>query len=422
MMFGGLLAIPVPSWRRPTTVSVFCEVPAAEAAGLRARLSTCESRLGLDRLVGVHFLRLLVLESDHDLRGRPLPARLVLSAVVDGFVENTLSDWVDIAGDALVDIFSRCTAGPTSPGDIVAFLLARRVAPDTYHVGSPDATVLQIREEKLLADELRAFVQGQFPDPGPSVDADEVRRRALTFVRDRPELPQRPRPGRPIVDRAVQVADFAVTGAVVAAGATLAGAGIALVRYLEKTEPDVVIRQDDHAVATLESAEDLDVQNQFTMVATVRDSEARRQLLRATLFLSDAYSKFLSNSGRLVGVETIHYARIHRIDGGRRFLFMSDFDGSWSRYLFDFLTTGSFAVVPNWTNLLGCPKTEFLVEPGPGFSRRFLPFTRARQVRTDVWYSAYPGLTVTDILKHAEIRRGLFSADGPSADRWVRLL
>ena len=140
--------------------------------------------------------------------------------------------------------------------------------------------------------------------------------------------------------------------------AAVFGFAAGTVRFLELTEPDVVVRQDDAKVKALEEAEDLTPQNQFTMVAPVRDSAARRLLLRGTLFLSDEFSKHFSTSGRLVGVETIHFARIHQIDQGRRFLFMSDFDGGWNRYLFDFLTTGAFAVVPNWTNLLGCPKTQ----------------------------------------------------------------
>lgn len=373
-------------------------------------------------LPGVHFLRLFVVEPEHDPGGRPRPARLILSLVFDGTATDTLTAWVGLAGDELVGILAHCTGGPPAPAHVVPFLLARSVRPDTYHVGTPGSTVSQIREERALAEAVREFVRCRFHDAGPGVDPAQVRREALAFIRSRPDLPQQRRPGPPIVDGVRQLADFAVTGAVVAAGVGLAGPGAALVRYLEATEPDVVVRQDDDAVARLEAVEDLDVQNQFTMVASVRDSEARRLLLRTTLFLSDGYSKFVANTGQLVGVETIHYARIHQFDGGRRFLFMSDFDGSWSRYLFDFLTTGSFAVVPNWANLLGCPKTEFLLRPGPGFSQRFLPFTRARQVRTDVWYSAYPGLTVTDIGRHAEIRRGLFTTDGPPADRWVRLL
>ncbi len=223
---------------------------------------------------------------------------------------------------------------------------------------------------------------------------------ACAFVRQRPDLPQVPRPGRTLTSRCLQQADFARAALVVVAAplgaavgiaavtrsgwrglvaafagasAVIAAAGATLVRVLELTEPDVVVPQDDALVRQLEDREDFCCQNQFTMVAAVRDSVARRQLLRMTLFLSDVFSKHLSRSGKLVGVDTIHFARIHQIDEGRRFLFMSDFDGGWNRYLFDFLTTGAFAVVPNWTNLLGCPKTKFLLRPGPGFASALRP-------------------------------------------------
>jgi hypothetical protein len=201
------------------------------------------------------------------------------------------------------------------------------------------------------------------------------------------------------------------------------GSAAAFVRYLELTEPDVVIPQDNAAVARLTDFEDFIVQNQFTMVAPVRDSLARRLILKATLYLSDEFSKQFSTTGKLVGIDTIHYARIHQIDEGRRFLFMSDFDGGWDRYLFDFLTTGAFAVVPNWTNLRGCPKTKLLIWPTPGFSQRFLPFTRAQQIHTQVWHSAVADLSLDDVLNHAEIRNGLFAnLTGSKAERWVRRL
>jgi len=416
------MAFSARSWRRPDTVSVFCAVQDDDVPELRALLAECEPQLRLDELATVHFLRLFIIDADRDLRGHPLRARLVVSAVFDDTAESFLTKWVEIAGEVLLVLFSHCVDGPTTSEDIVPFLIKGAVQPDTFHIGPPDSSVSQIRDEERLANRLRGFIDAQFSDPALVVSAEEVRRRALAYVKAHPDLPQQPRPDRSLRSRVLQGADLLGTGAVATSGLMVAGIGAGVVRYLELTEPDVVIRQDDAKVETLESVEDLTVQNQFTMVAAVRDSTARRLILQASLFLSDAYSKHLSNAGQLVGVETIHYARIHRIDGGRRFLFMSDFDGGWNRYLFDFLTTGAFAVVPNWTNLLGCPKTDFLLIPGSGFTQRFLPFTRARQIRTDVWYSAFPQLTVTDILKHAEIRRGLFSTDTAQAERWVRLL
>ena len=341
----------------------------------------------------VHFLRLFVIDADRDLKGRPLPARLVVSVVFDGRAEAMLSAWVALAGDALVDIFGRCIAGPSDLDDVVPFLLAHAVHPDTYHVGTVDSTVEQIREEERCAVELRKFIDERYAHTAAPVTAQEVLDSAREFVKSRPDLPQEPRPGRMRRSWILKQADLVRSGLVVLAvplaaavgysrlrspgvrgfvrsfaGSTAlaAGTAVAVVRYLEITEPDTLIGQDDAKVSDLEAYEDIITQNQFTMVAEVRDSATRRFLLRATLFLSDVFSRHLARAGQLVGVNTIHFARIHRIDGGRRFLFMSDFDGGWNRYLFDFLTVGSFAVVPNWTNLLGCPKTKLLLIPRAG--------------------------------------------------------
>jgi hypothetical protein len=434
-------------WRSPHTVSAFAEVTDSDVQSLRAVLAACRPGLRLEDLPALHFLRLFLVDADQDLEGRPLPARLVFSAVFDGSAESFLAGWVEIAGGALVELLGPCVGGPSQPDEVAAFLLDRAVVPDTFHIGAVDTTMGQIREEDRLARALRGFVGAHFGEEGAAVSAAEVRERALAFVRSRPDLPQEPRPPRPLASllrQAVEVLKTLLVGLTLPlllalvftlliggdvlaflaalAVATLLEVGLffGVVRYLELTEPDVVVWQNDELVRKLEEDEDFIVQNQFTMVAPVRDSAARRLILRIALFLSDEFSKNLGRAGRLVGVDTIHFARIHQIDKGRRFLFMSDFDGGWNRYLFDFLTTGAFAVVPNWTNLLGCPKTKFLLKPGPGFSQRFLPFTRARQIRSDVWYSAIPDLSLGDILKHAEIRRGLFS--GRDAGGWVRLL
>jgi hypothetical protein len=437
-------------WRGIATISVLARVADDQVPALRAHLAGCEPELRLGDVAAVHFLRIFIIEPARDLRGRELPARLVLSVVFDGDTESLLSDWVGRAGAALVRLLGHCVDGPTTPADVTPFLIAHAVVPNTFHVGAVRSSIAQIREEERLAVALRGFVDQYAPDPHGAVDAAKLREDALAFVRQQPHLPQLPRPGRTFTSSCLQRVDLAraavlvITAPLGAAvgiaavtrsrwrgfvaafagtSAVIVGAGVTLVRVLELTEPDVVVPQDDDTVRMLEEREDIFCQNQFTMVAAVRGSFARRQLLRMTLYLSDVFSKHFSRSGKLVGVDTIHFARIHRIDDGHRFLFMSDFDGGWNRYLFDFLTTGAFAVVPNWTNLVGCPKTKLLLQPGPGFAQRFVPFTRARQVLTDVWYSAAPDVTVGDVLRHADIRAGLFSTGGnDDAKNWLRKL
>ena len=156
----------------------------------------------------------------------------------------------------------------------------------------------------------------------------------------------------------------------------LGAAYLLLVRCYELIEGDLLVRPAEGRVAALVADEDFGIQNQFTLLAAVRNSRFRRLTIRIVLWLANAVSKHWYRRGKLVGIDTIHFARFNLIDNGRRMLFMSDFDGGWERYLFDFLGVGSLAVVPIWTNLHGCPKTRFLRFTTTGFAQRFLPFTQ----------------------------------------------
>ena len=196
-----------------------------------------------------------------------------------------------------------------------------------------------------------------------------------------------------------------------------------IVRVYEITEGDLVIRPKPGQVAEFVEEEDFGIQNQFTMVTAIRDSFFRRLNIRLVLWLANGMSKHWYRRGRLVGIDTIHFARFHLMDGGRRMLFMSDFDGGWERYLFDFLAVGSLAVVPIWTNLHGCPKTRFLRFPTRGFGQRFLSFTRAKQRHTYVWYSAVDHLTVSEIKRNAQIRAGLYGRRSRAGiEKWLKLI
>jgi hypothetical protein len=73
-----------------------------------------------------------------------------------------------------------------------------------------------------------------------------------------------------------------------------------------------------------------------------------------------------------------------------------------------------------WTNTLGYPKTNLLLFKGARDEPAFKRWTRDYQVPTQVWYSAYPTLSVQDVLKNAEIRELL--ATELSLERAERLL
>ena len=88
--------------------------------------------------------------------------------------------------------------------------------------------------------------------------------------------------------------------------------------------------------------------------------------------------------------------------------FLSDYDGSWDRYLTDFLTRGGRAVIPIWANCRGCPKTRWMFGITDGFARRFLALTRSYQASAQLWYSACSDLSVSNMVNNAHLREGLF--------------
>jgi hypothetical protein len=76
-----------------------------------------------------------------------------------------------------------------------------------------------------------------------------------------------------------------------------------------------------------------------------------------------------------------------------------------------------------WSNTIWYPKTRLLLFKGAKDEEAFKAWTRACQVPTQVWYSAYPTLSVNDVLQNARLRTLLGSKlDSASAAQLLALL
>ncbi|MCZ6692142.1 MAG: hypothetical protein O7H41_21355 [Planctomycetota bacterium] len=442
-----------PLWRYPQTITVLASLPLDQVGSTVANVKAARDELGLDQLESLHFFRIIVVDEEPDLRGRMLPPRLIVSAVYDGRMAEFLRALVHVAGERLRLILEHCDGFPVGggPDDVEAWLRQHAERAKTLHIGTFRDKLDFIKEEYRLRLAIGSYVDRRHT-AGDWIDGDVVaiRRDIQGFVRAQGDLPHGLRQGVPWWLRLLETLDLlrivvmlTFLPMVLAClnvwwfGCSwwylswltpmifllLIGLYFLVVRMYELTEGDLVTRPKAGHVAALVEEEDFGIQNQFTMLSTVRESWFRRLNLRFVLFLANGFSKHWYRRGQLAGIDTIHFARIHLIDRGRRLLFMSEFDGGWERYLFDFLGVGSFAVVPIWTNLHGCPKTRFLLSATKGFSQRFLPFTRANQRQTNVWYSAIDHLTVAEILRNAEIRAGLFGwRSRAGIEKWLQLI
>ena len=109
------------------------------------------------------------------------------------------------------------------------------------------------------------------------------------------------------------------------------------------------------------------------------------------------------------------------IDNGRRLLFLTNYDGSWENYLDDFIDKASIGLTAIWSNTVNFPRTRFLVFGGARDEKRFKAIARKTQAYTNVWYSAYPNLTVRSIDNNSAIRENLSrSMDGTETELWLQ--
>lgn len=180
-----------------------------------------------------------------------------------------------------------------------------------------------------------------------------------------------------------------------------------LLRRYEKTEPEIVKRPlPDHG-KMLARLEDHDVTNQFTVVGSVKPSLIRRVTLAVILYAIDYGARHVYNRGRLGRIQSIHFARWTYLDGGKRVLFASNYDGSLESYMDDFINKVGWGLNMVFSNGVGYPRTHWLISRGSKEEQKFKYTLRRHQVPTQVWYKAYPGLTAFDLARNTRIRKGI---------------
>jgi hypothetical protein len=142
------------------------------------------------------------------------------------------------------------------------------------------------------------------------------------------------------------------------------------------------------------------------------------------LWIIDYFARHIYTRGRLARVRTIHFARWVWLDGKERVIFLSNYDGSLESYMDDFINKAGFGLNAAFGGGVGYPRTNWLVLDGCGDERKFKEYLRRHQLPTEVWYTAYPGLTAVDLERNGRIREGLESS--PISERqareWIGLL
>src|SRR5262249_20713317 len=179
-------------------------------------------------------------------------------------------------------------------------------------------------------------------------------------------------------------------------------------RFHELTDPSPDVTLDPARLRALCDLEDFVVHNAISPVAPIKPG--RFWPLTATIYLGlgSYLARHLFNNGSLAGLATVHFARLMRLDQGKRVLFTSYYDGSLESYMNDFVDQVAWVLNGVFGNQEGYPRTRWLFFAGANDELGFKTFLRGHQVPTQVWYSAYPSLAAVNLDNNAQIRAGLY--------------
>jgi hypothetical protein len=158
----------------------------------------------------------------------------------------------------------------------------------------------------------------------------------------------------------------------------------------------------------LTDEEDRDVQNHMSAVVVLRrDRPYRGWTLRLFLVLLNRlfFRAWLPDlyRGKLFGIPTVHFAQWVLLDD-RNYLFLSNYDNSWTTYLDDFGRRLESGIQKIWGQGDRNPGTKDLA--------RFKHFARTTMVKHSLWCRNYPGVTVRQQWNNAHLRRALVRSTG----------
>ena len=182
------------------------------------------------------------------------------------------------------------------------------------------------------------------------------------------------------------------------------------IRWLEgRDAPQEAPPIDQKAMAEMAEREDRALVNHMGSIVEIKPGILRTIIVHLGLWGLGLYLRTMpeARAGYLASMRTIHFAHWAIIGNGGRLMFFSNFDGTWESYLDDFIEKAHVGLTLAWTNGVGFPPARFLVLDGATNGRLFKAWARHSMAAADLWFCAYPRLTVEQIERQSAIAAGL---------------
>lgn len=357
----------------------------------------------IEELGTVHFARWIIAPKTDQFK-----ASLIYSANIDGDVDTHLKGLATF-GEGINTLLKYCE-GYDSTQDTetyrLNYLRKHSFKTPAFYVGAPARTVQQIKGEAEFHEEVRTFIHA-------NEHTWSSEKEAISAIRS--HFSANPKWQAAQKSYTLPKAKgLKMIGLLLLLAVLLPLIIVALIlifffqelpsKSFGKTINDV----DPDKLRRMKAKEDIIYQNQLSQVFETKGG-LRKIFLHFILWATNFAAKNWFVKGQLMGTPTIHFARWVFIDGGKRYVFFSNFDCSYDGYLGDFVDNNGWGLNAIYGAAKGYPKTYFVFGRGSYRILEFLGWGRTTQVDTPMWYSAYPWMGLQQIVNRSLVRDALLS-------------
>ncbi|WP_426668944.1 hypothetical protein ACPPVU_22300 [Mucilaginibacter sp. McL0603] len=354
----------------------------------------------------VHFASFVIVDQTGS------PSLLVFENNFDGDLSDYLDQLLSVAGVGVDQLYQCCIGYQAA--ELKSFLTSHVIPPNAYHIGNVGRAAKDVANNRELRKKLQDYLDQLFNLSKPAnLSETQLRKNIQAFAKSdiasdlSAELP----PHQTLSERVIPWVRLIILGLVLVVLAVglfpVTIALILILRHKEKTDQPKKDPASLSHVDALMTTENQIAQNHLASITDIKPGKFRLYTLKFVLFAVNTVAR-IANKGKLSGIPSIHFAHWSIINN-KQLLFLSNFDGSWSSYLDDFIDKASPGLTGVWTNAVGFPETRFLILDGARDELRFKAFARNMQIPSLVWYSAYPDLTVQNIDKDSAIREDMWT-------------
>ena len=360
-----------------------------------------------ENIGSIHFARWIILKPASS--GERGIAQLAFSSNYDVETESHIAALSSVAASFIDRIYQFCEGYPVegarTPQSRTEYLQQWQVNNIGFYVGAPGRTLDQIRKESALQTFIRAYLNiTDFTGKSSQQVQQSIKEKVLAnpefkWVKEKVKIP------------ATNYLALIIPALLLLLLLPFILIWLLIIEFFfERHDKPLGLtpsQLNESHLRELEEYEDWENQNQFTQVLTMKPGLFRLLTLQGFMLLARQLIKAIFVNGKLMGIPTIHFARWVMMENNKRMLFLSNFDGSWQQYLGDFIDKSGWGLTGIWSNSEGFPKTRFTFWGGAHDEEHFLAWSRYYEIPTQVWYSAYPHLSIKNINNNTMIRMEL---------------